>query len=249
MLDFHTHILQHIDDGADTLQTAVKMLEDAYARGTKTIVLSPHFYPREEVKMNDFLRRRNRKYEELKAACVGHDVPEMRIAAEANLAFDFTDFERIDELCIEGTNYMLVEMPPGPWKDWMIESLYKLSLRGIRPIMAHIDRYLKRPARWFRLIDELQPVYQVNSYVFGTYKGRRAALGLFKKGRIHILGSDMHGLVGRNNTIPQAYENLEKHFGKEYVRLIEENGTRILENREAYKSGVLPHPKNPLLFI
>lgn len=249
MLDFHTHILQHIDDGAGTLEIAVRMLEEAYEKGTETVILSPHFYPREEVKMNDFLRRRDRKYEELKNACRGHKVPQMRIAAEAHLAFDFTDFERIDELCIEGTNYMLVEMPPGPWKDWMIEALYKLSLRGIRPIMAHIDRYLRRPEKWFRLMDELQPVYQVNSYIFRTYKGRRAALGLFKKGRIHVLGSDMHGLTGRNNTIPEGYENLKKHFGKEYVGLIEENGKRILENKEAYKSGMLPHPKNPLLFI
>lgn len=249
MLDFHTHILQHIDDGASSLDIAIKMLEDAYEKGTETIILSPHFYPREEVKMNDFLRRRERKYIELKEACKGHKVPEMRIAAEANLSSDFTDFERVDELCIEGTNYMLVEMPAGPWKEWMIESLYKLSLRGIRPVMAHIDRYLRRPAKWFRAIDELQPVYQVNSYVFRTYKGRRNALKLFKKGRIHILGSDMHGLTGRNNTIPQAYENLEKHFGKEYVRLIEENGKRILANEEVYKRGILPHPKNPLLLI
>lgn len=249
MLDFHTHILQHIDDGAETLEMAIKMLEDAYERGTKTIILSPHFYPREECKLNDYLRRRQRKYEELKKACEGRNVPEMKIAAEAHMAFDFTNFERINELCIEGTNYMIVEMPPVPWKDWMIETLYKLSLRGIRPVMAHIDRYLRRPEKWFKLLDELQPVYQVNSYLFKTHKGRRAALKLFKKGRIHILGSDMHGLKGRNNTIPEGYENLRKHFGKEYVGLIEENGERLLENKEVYRSGVLPHPKNPLLLI
>ena len=41
--DIHTHIIPGVDDGADTLKTAKKMIRREYADGVRTIVLTPHF--------------------------------------------------------------------------------------------------------------------------------------------------------------------------------------------------------------
>ncbi|KKM12488.1 hypothetical protein SY88_02820 [Clostridiales bacterium PH28_bin88] len=44
MLDFHTHILAGLDDGADFLCESLQMARMAYADGTRGIVLTPHHY-------------------------------------------------------------------------------------------------------------------------------------------------------------------------------------------------------------
>ena len=40
--DIHTHIIPGVDDGADTLKTAKKMIRREYADGVRTIVLTPN---------------------------------------------------------------------------------------------------------------------------------------------------------------------------------------------------------------
>ena len=249
MLDFHTHILHNIDDGAPDIEVSVKMLEQAYESGTETVVLSPHFYPKEEETINTFLERRNRRYKELKKACEGKDVPELRVGCEAALLVPFSEFERVHELCIEGTDYLLVEMPYTPWEEWMFESVYNLTVKGIKPIIAHIDRYLHYPKHALAALDEVRPIYQVNSSAFLTRKGRKQILELFQKGRIHVLGSDMHNLARRRNTLPESYIYLQEKFGEAYIRYIEQNSTDIIQNRAINKSYFLPKPQKRGLFF
>ena len=43
MIDLHTHILPHMDDGAKDTAMAVNMLETELSQGVDTVVLSPHF--------------------------------------------------------------------------------------------------------------------------------------------------------------------------------------------------------------
>ena len=182
MIDFHTHILHGIDDGSDSIDVSVRMLEKAYRRGTDVVVLTPHCFPKSEMDIIQFIEYRNEFFHELTKACIGHKVPEMKLAAEVNVCFPFADLKGIEKLCIEGTNYMLVEMPNCPWSDWMFETIYKLTLNGIRPIIAHVDRYINFPKSQIETLTDLNPVFQVNAEFFQTKYGRRFMLELFKRG-------------------------------------------------------------------
>ena len=42
MTDLHTHILYDLDDGSESIEMSVKMLEIAKKNGTDNIVLTPH---------------------------------------------------------------------------------------------------------------------------------------------------------------------------------------------------------------
>ena len=249
MLDFHTHILHNIDDGASDLEMAVEMLEQAYASGTEVVVLSPHYYPRLEKGLELFLDNRARRYDELKRACQGRNVPQLKLAAEVNVCTQFADFERIRELCIEGTDYMLVEMPFVPWEEWMIECVYNLTVKGIMPIMVHIDRYMHYPKIALSALDQLHPAYQVSSEALLSHYDRKRVLELFKTKKIHILGSDMHNLTIRKNTMSEAYRYLNEHFGKEYTGYIVDNGYRVLNNRPVQAPDLLPKTQKSPLFI
>lgn len=249
MIDFHTHILHRMDDGSSSVEMSVQMLESIYKSGTDAVVLSSHYYPRDEKKLDEFLEKRDRHYEELKKACEGHTVPYMRLAAEVNMHSDFSKFERLKELCIEDTNYMLVEMPMSKWEDWMYECLHSLKVKGIKPIMAHIDRYLHFSKEELNALDEIKPLYQVNAESFASFKKRKKLLELFYEDKLHVIGSDMHDMEKRKNTLPDAYIKLESKFGEAFISTVENNGDAILADKPVERNVNFPFIKKTKLMF
>ena len=45
--DIHSHILPKVDDGSDSLETSVKLLEMMKAQSITDVLATPHFYPSE----------------------------------------------------------------------------------------------------------------------------------------------------------------------------------------------------------
>ena len=44
MIDFHTHILPEMDDGSESVEESIQMLELSAGQGVKWMVATPHFY-------------------------------------------------------------------------------------------------------------------------------------------------------------------------------------------------------------
>ena len=143
MIDVHSHILPELDDGAQSLELALNMLKESTLQGVTDVVSTSHCYPKTEADIINFLNKRKSSYDVLCSGMESIDtsLPHIHQGCEVNMLTDISDFENISTLCIENTNYILIEMPYSPWSDWMIDSVYKLILRGLKPIMAHIDRY------------------------------------------------------------------------------------------------------------
>ena len=57
VIDFHSHILPGIDDGARNLETSLAMLDMAKAAGTDVMLATPHFYASRD-RIDTFLQRR-----------------------------------------------------------------------------------------------------------------------------------------------------------------------------------------------
>ncbi len=249
MIDFHTHVLHNIDDGAQDLSTAIAMLEEAKANGTDTLVVSPHYYPRFEEGLDSFLTLRSQRFQELKEASKGRDVPELRLAAEVNVCTQFSDFSRVKELCLEGTDYMLIEMPFVTWEEWMLECVYNLTVKGIIPIVVHIDRYMHYPPQAISALNELFPLYQISSEAMLSHQSRKMIFDLFKSGKAHVMGSDMHNMKIRKNTLHLGYDMLKSRFGQEYIEYFENNGSKILNNEKNIKAQLFASSKKSRLFI
>ena len=49
--DIHTHLLPDVDDGAQGISDALKLVQMAYENGTRTMILTPHY--RGKYKEND----------------------------------------------------------------------------------------------------------------------------------------------------------------------------------------------------
>ena len=70
MIDFHSHILPGMDDGSQTVEESLTLLEMLRAQGVDTVAATPHFYAREN-SPEVFLRRRREAWERLDATDSG----------------------------------------------------------------------------------------------------------------------------------------------------------------------------------
>jgi len=252
MIDFHSHILPNFDDGAQNMDMTLKMLSDSAESGVETIISTSHCYPKDADQIICFANRRAKRFQSIEEALKerGIKAPKILKGAEVNLITDFSGFKNIDRICIENTKYILVEMPAKKWTEDVYDTIFSLGVKGYRPVIAHIERYVSAKKELLNLSD-MKPVYQINADCFLTAKGRILAYNLIKSGMAHIIGSDMHDDVKRPTKMKKAYEMIEKYFGEEYVSYFKENGEKILKNEELDKKrykALKPINKFLLLF-
>ena len=232
IVDFHSHILPGIDDGADTLQTSLKMLELSKSQGVNTMVSTSHYYNFHE-SINSFVSRRDDAVYKLCKHINEHDMdlPEIITASEVRLFPGLSGEEDLEKLCIEGTKNILIEMPYATWSDWMYNEIYAIIIKGYTPIMAHIERYLG-PVSEKEILEKLlsmEVFVQCNADSFLERKMRRFIKKLIKLGRLTVIGSDCHNLENRVSHIDDAISYLSRKFGDEYLGVIMKNAADLIE--------------------
>lgn len=196
MIDFHTHILPGVDDGSKNVQMSLDMLREEYRQGIETVLLTPHFYAGENSPQR-FLERRAAAWRELSTYLDG-DGPRMYLGAEVQYFDGISSVEDIRDLCIEGTNMLLVEMPFCHWSSRVVDEVLELSADGIQVVLAHIERYLDmQSADVWEYLRESGIWMQCNISFFNNWKTRRKAMKMLSKGQIQFLGSDCHNMTSR----------------------------------------------------
>ena len=140
MIDIHSHILPGIDDGSKDMEMSIKMLKMAEEKGTKTIVATPHYirgrYENHYENIFDL-------HQEVKVAAKNAGLKiEVLLGQEVMLdkyALNLCKEKKIRG--INGTSYMLIEFPMDKLPNDAIDLIYELRVIGIKPIIAHPERY------------------------------------------------------------------------------------------------------------
>ena len=236
--DFHSHILPSFDDGAADTETAIKMLTLSKSMGVSCVVSTSHCYPCSSEDIDKFLDGRERAYSKLMDAIAasGADVPEIRLGCEVHLTCDLTGFRDVERLCVDGTSYMLLEMPASKWTDNTIDNVYKLSISGIKPIIAHAERNIKQNEDLLNSLYMLDILIQINAGSFGVPTLKKFIDKMMKNKMIHIIGTDMHNLTSRRPVMDNAEKYIKKRFGGECWNYLMRNAGIILEGDElAYR--------------
>ena len=118
------------------------------------------------------------------------DAPHILLGAEVLICDGMERLGGLDELCLEGTNELLLEMPFYRWTDQVWDTLYCLNdLREIQIVIAHADRYPPENIR--QLISEGIPL-QLNVECLCKPLHRKRYLEWIKNGCVYYLGSDIH---------------------------------------------------------
>lgn len=233
LTDFHSHILPGIDDGSDSLETSLRLLEQSRDQGVRHIFATPHFYAH-QANLDTFLEDRARAEESLRRAVEGReDLPTFSVGAEVFFFRGISETDAMQNLTLGDSHYILVEMPLGRWRDDMYRELEKIRERqGLTPVMAHVERYFGTFSTHGipEQLAQLPVLTQCNASFFLNRKTRARALRLLKQGRIHLLGSDCHDTQIRRPNLGDAVGIIEK--SQEAIQWLEACSARVYPHTE-----------------
>ena len=223
MIDFHSHFLPGIDDGSDSISLSLNMLNAWANQGIDTVIATPHFYA-ERNNPERFIRRRNAAYDSVREAMArysptnGCQWPDIRLGSEVHFFDGISRFEGLHELCLEGTNLLLLEMPFRTWTSRMIDEVSIIAATtGLMPVAAHIERYLDQPRGLVKEFLDLDIYFQSNAEFFLESKTSRKAIKMLKKGVITFLGSDAHNMGPRPVNFGPALNVIARSLGEDFV--------------------------------
>jgi protein-tyrosine phosphatase len=235
MIDIHLHILPGIDDGPATLQESLALAEVLVQEGIHTAVATPHyndeFVPRPAAEIQE------RVYE-LQQELDRHDI-RLRIFAGHEVLIQPRLVENIHAgriATLNGSRYLLLEL----WNDtWLPETeriIFELRAFGITPILAHTERYrvFQRELEHLTSLLRQGVLVQITASSLAGMQGRtaqRTAETLLKRGLVHCIASDAHGLHRRPPAIKKGLRQavlVISHSQKE--QLIESCPTMIINN-------------------
>lgn len=228
MIDFHSHCLPSMDDGAVDVTEAAAMLSASAAQGVQTIVATSHFYRSEET-IASFLQRRAEAVQRME----GHIPDGMTLVLGAEVLLQ-KGLSRLDlrDLCIQGTSRILIELPFMPPENWVYEEIENIALdQRLDVILAHVDRYIP----WYSrdkiasIMDFPGISVQLNGEAILDAKTFRALRRWLPQPKRLVFGSDMHHIDRRQPNLEQAYNRLRrKMLGRRWAAQAEQDGPEML---------------------
>ncbi len=231
LVEVHSHILPGIDDGARDIETSLKMIARLQEQGAKKIVLTPHYYS-DTISLDDFLRMRDQSFNALMRA-LPPGSPTLIPAAEVFISEFLFNNQSIDELRVGNSNYVLIEHP---FSSSFSEASYDRLMNmycdyGVRPILAHIERYKSLMDDVYKLEDyiDMGCLTQVNisSFVDSPKKIKKKLFNLLDTGHVHLVGSDCHNLDSRAPEFEAGIKEIRAKSGREAIEVLMSNANKL----------------------
>lgn len=233
-VDLHLHYVPAVDDGVRTMDETRKMLEGLHALGYVRCVATPH------IRSGMFENRKNGLeggFRAVTEAMAGLTVPALGLASEHFFDDVFWQlFERREVLPYPGENAILIELHPDRWPRGLTERFFQMQVRGLRPMIAHPERYAP-------LADETDPLdvlldagamtqLDLMSLV-GRYgdRPRRVAERMLEEGAYDIACTDAHRPEDVDH-VARAIDRLRALVGPDEAHaLMSTNPAGVLDGR------------------
>jgi len=195
-VDLHCHYLPGVDDGVRTLDESQRVLKGLKALGYDEVVATPH------IRSGMF---ENRKPGLVRAFTELNDVlgdtaelPKRSLSAEHYFDDVFVGLIATKEaLPYPGEHAVLVEFHYDLWPRGIERQFFKLEIAGLRPLIAHPERYRELEQR----SDALETLTDAGAFTLldlmalvGKYgeRSRRVAERLLEEGLYDAACSDTH---------------------------------------------------------
>ena len=235
----HSHVLPGVDDGPQEWEEAMEMLRRAASGGTSLMVATPHGGSRGRWDKIDSLKH---LCQDLNTALELEQVPlTVVLGMESPLELDMVEqIERGVALTINGSDYILVELPFLQLPLYWEEVLFQLQLRGLRPVITHPERQTQVQKNPDLLTGAAGRgiLMQVTAGSLVGHFGpvvKKTAEALFKKGLVHVIASDCHGPAGpRGPGLFDGFLATTKLVGQELaMQMFSETPRAIAQGTEA----------------
>lgn len=228
VLDFHTHCLPGMDDGAEDVDMALRMLRTSQEQGVNTLIATPHFYLGRE-DMDEFLERRAACAVALREKMSPSD-PRLLLGAEVLVREGISELD-LRPLCIEGTDLLLLELPFMHSPAWLYDEIENISLgQRLTVVLAHLDRYVP----WYtksemeHMADMPGLIIQLNAEAVLSRRCFRFLRKWIPGGYPLVLGSDMHNETTRPPLIKEARRCMSRsRVGRAWLSNVDETAAAL----------------------
>lgn len=228
LIDLHTHILPQMDDGSPEEGISVEMLRREKEQGVGLVCGTSHYYA-DRWSVEEFCQRREASLGRLtKRLSAG--LPRIVPAAEVAFFSGISECTDLDQLCIQGTRTLMLEMPFAEWHGFQVEEVASLVLdRGLQVVLVHPERFCASKGNRQRLRElEDLPVYlQVNAKTLLRWGTRRLGLQLLREARHPLLASDCHNLTTRPPNLALGRNVVARKLGEGCLAAIDRNAARL----------------------
>ena len=213
MIDIHSHILPHIDDGARSIDEALTMLKMAIDQGVTTQVLTPHIHIG---RYNNTKQHIEQAFVQFRDMVDAANLPiklllgaECRIGPEVMQLVNQNAIPCLGE--VEGNKTFLLEFPRTEVPFGSDNLVRWLLAKNYLPIIVHPERnsaFLKNRAKLQVFIDLGCPLQITASSITGKFGDdvQQMTEELLIAGDVSAIASDCHNLKGRSPDLLKGYE-------------------------------------------
>jgi protein-tyrosine phosphatase len=208
MIDLHSHILPNVDDGPDKWEESMELCRMMAVQGIRTVVATPHYWPglyeppvqliQDRVKgLNERLRKAEINMEVLCGSEI-YFCPEM---------IDLLIKKNI--LSLNGSKYVLIELPQQLEKGIFLEVFFQLQLKGYVPVVAHPEKnkmIQENPDIMSELVQKgaLGQITASSLLDSAATKSRQTAQLLLERNSVQIMATDTHSIDSRPPLLKQG---------------------------------------------
>lgn len=245
MIDIHTHILPHMDDGADHWSDSLAMAQLAVKSGVNILVATPHCgMPDQDIEGRRAMLTQQivRFQETLEQAEVPLNVyMGMEIFGTENTA---RFLERGWLVTLNRTRYPLIEFPFVRYARQATVILEEVLSLGYRPVVAHPERYqyIQMDPSLLNIWVDMGCLLQVNR---GSLLGRfgpaaeELSWAMVERGFAFAVASDAHSPTMRTTWMSDVRDLLQNEFSIQIARqLLHDRPAQLLRDKEI----VMPEP-------
>lgn len=236
IIDIHTHILPKTDDGSQSLEESIELIQNSIEQGCTDIFLTPH---------SNCVLEKGTMYTEERIIRLKKEINRLKIPVHLYKGNEIYIKEKNIENVVKAlkykelysmnyTRFVLVEF--SPYLNKIEEILYCLSLLLVNnwyPIIAHAERLNPQIATVDNVIKfkKLGCKIQINYYSLveeSDIKIKKLVRILIHNKLVDFCGSDAHSLYHRPPAIKEGVEYIKNHCKTDYTNEI------IWKNAEKY---------------
>lgn len=220
LCDLHCHYLPNVDDGVRSAEEGVRLCERLQELGYSTLVATPHMRPGMFDNDKPQLTAAFDAFLAFAMTAGEGGLPELGLAAEHFLDETFMDkLGRDQTLPYPGGHAVLIEFPPDRFPLGLDDCLFRVRVRGLRPVIAHPERYAPlwtsdRPLE--HLLERGALALLDTMSLVGKYgrKSKHAAERMLEAGMYYAACTDSHK-PHDVDTVAEAIDRLLELAGEE----------------------------------
>lgn len=229
--DIHSHILPDVDDGAKDMKEALTLLKLMKKDGISAVVATSHFYP-EMMNYEQYLEVTKEAFERLDSKKSDKKSPRIYLGCEMLYYKGIGNSEVLNDLCLNKSKYLLLELTDFVINEELFEDLLKLKdEKEIIPIIAHVERYYKARnyKRFLQFLSENNIPVQINASSVTVWVYRRVIKNILKQDLFCVMATDTHSVEERPPMLKTAFSYIEEKYGRETCDKLIKNSRRLYD--------------------